>query len=124
MGKKGQSNKVRCWFIRAILTPNSMWSCRDKSRRSSDSAAIGRNYVGTVQPGMFTGEIAMLTGRQGLVELRVTASGEVIEVDRLELLTLVQTDSEFSDILMSAFILRRVNLIEHQYGDAVLLRFK
>ncbi|MCE5316509.1 MAG: Crp/Fnr family transcriptional regulator, partial [Parachlamydia sp.] len=77
--------------------------------------------VGSVQPGMFTGEIAMITGRRGLVELRATVAGDVIEVDRKELLTLIQTDSEFSDILMRAFILRRVNLIEHQYGDAVLL---
>lgn len=77
--------------------------------------------VGSILPGMFTGEIAMLTGRRGLVELRVSVSGEVIEVDRKELLTLVQTDSEFSDIIMRAFILRRLNLIQHQYGDAVLL---
>lgn len=77
--------------------------------------------VGTVQPGMFTGEIALVTGRRTLVELRATASGEVIEVDRSQLLKLIQTDSEFSDLLMRAFILRRVNLIEHQFGDAVLL---
>lgn len=77
--------------------------------------------IATLQPGMFTGEIAVLTGRRGLVEIRVTAPGEVIAVDRKELLTLVQTDSEFSDIFMRAFILRRVYLIEHQYGDAVLL---
>ncbi len=81
----------------------------------------GEELIASVQPGMFTGEIAMVTDRRGLVELRVTVSGEVIEVDRKELLTLIQTDSEFSDILMRAFILRRVNLIEHQYGDAVLL---
>lgn len=77
--------------------------------------------IGTVQPGMFTGEIAIVTGRRVLVELRATVSGEVIEVDRQELLSLIQTDSEINDILMRAFILRRVNLIERQSGDAVLL---
>lgn len=77
--------------------------------------------IGSVEPGMFTGEIAILTGRRVLVELRVTVSGEAIEVDRKDLLALIQTDSEFSDILMRAFILRRVNLIEKQSGDAVLL---
>jgi thioredoxin reductase (NADPH) len=80
-----------------------------------------KELVGSILPGMFTGEIAMLTGRRGLVELQATATGEVIEVDRKELLKLIQTDSEFSDLLMRAFILRRVNLIKRQFGDAVLL---
>ena len=47
--------------------------------------------------------------------------GEVIEVDRENLLALVQTDSELSDILMRAFILRRVELIAHGFGDVVLV---
>jgi thioredoxin reductase (NADPH) len=37
------------------------------------------------------------------------------------LLALVQTDSELSDVLMRAFILRRVEIIAHQVGDAVLI---
>jgi thioredoxin reductase (NADPH) len=45
----------------------------------------------------------------------------VIEVDRAELLLLVQKDSELGDILMRAFILRRVMLIAGQFGDVVLV---
>ena len=55
--------------------------------------------------------------RRGLVRIRVVEAGEVIEVDRQELLALVQTDSELSEILMLAFILRRVELIAHGFGD-------
>ena len=43
--------------------------------------------------------------------LRVAEPGEVIELDREQLLALVQTDAELSEILMRAFILRRVELI-------------
>jgi thioredoxin reductase (NADPH) len=72
-------------------------------------------------PGMFTGEVNLLSGRRGFTQIRVSESGEVIEVDRDQLLALVQTDSELSDILMRAFILRRVELIAHGFGDVVLI---
>jgi len=72
-------------------------------------------------PGMFTGEVNLLAGRRGLAHIRAGEAGEVIEVDREHLLGLVQTDSELSDILMRAFILRRVELIAHGFGDVVLV---
>jgi thioredoxin reductase (NADPH) len=77
--------------------------------------------VAVFLPGMFTGEVTMLSGRRGLAQIRVSESGEVIEVDREDLLSLVQTDSELSDILMRAFILRRVELIAQGLGDVVLV---
>jgi thioredoxin reductase (NADPH) len=75
----------------------------------------------TLQPGQFTGEANMLSGRRGFARIRASMDGEVIEVEREQLLSLVQTDSELSEILMLAFILRRVELIAHQVGDAVLI---
>jgi thioredoxin reductase (NADPH) len=76
------------------------------------------------RPGMFTGEVNLLSGRRGFVQVRAAEAGEVIEVDRNHLLALVQTDSELSDILMRAFILRRVELIAHGFGDVVLVGSK
>ena len=73
------------------------------------------------QPGQFTGEVNMLSGRPALVRSRVIESGEVIELDREQLLALVQTDSELSELIMRAFILRRVELIAHGLGDVVLV---
>lgn len=72
-------------------------------------------------PNMFTGEINLLSGRPGFAHIRVVESGEVIEVDRDHLVNLVQTDSELSDILMRAFILRRLELISAGFGDVVLM---
>jgi thioredoxin reductase (NADPH) len=77
--------------------------------------------VAVFRPGMFTGEVTMLSGRRGLAQIRVSDAGQVIEVDREDLLALVQTDSELSDILMRAFILRRVELIARGLGDVVLV---
>src|SRR5262249_58438066 len=56
-----------------------------------------------------------------VLQTRVSESGEVIEMDREHLLALVQTDSQLSEIIMRAFILRRVELIAHGLGDVVLL---
>jgi len=74
-----------------------------------------------VGPGMFTGELNVLTGRRGLVNIRVAEDGELIEIDREALLTLVQTDSELSDIFLRAFILRRLELIARGIGDLILI---
>ena len=71
--------------------------------------------------GEFTGEVSMLSGRRTLVEIRVKEAGEVIELDREHLLALVQTDSELGEIIMRAFILRRVELIANGIGDVVLI---
>src|ERR671926_121456 len=72
-------------------------------------------------PGEFTGEVNMLSGRRSLVRARVTEPGNVIELDHQQMLSLVQTDAELSDILMRAFILRRVELIAAGVGDIVLI---
>lgn len=77
--------------------------------------------VAVCHPGMFTGEVTMLSGSPGLVQIRASSPGEVIEIDRKSLLALVHTDSELSDIFMRAFILRRSELISHQFGDVVLV---
>jgi len=77
--------------------------------------------VAVFRPGTFTGEVTMLSGRRGLAQIRAAQAGEVIEIDREELLSLVQTDSELGDIFMRAFILRRVELIARGFGDVVLV---
>ena len=81
----------------------------------------GESLIVTLQPGQFTGEANMLSGRRQFARIRTSEAGEVIELEREELLRFVQTDSELSDILMRAFILRRVEMIAHQVGDAVLI---
>jgi thioredoxin reductase (NADPH) len=72
-------------------------------------------------PGQFTGEINMLSARRSLVRARTAAASTVIALDRDDLRRLVQRDSEVSEILMRAFILRRVALITAGNDDLVLL---
>ncbi len=79
------------------------------------------DLITVLGPGEFTGEVNMLSGRRSLARARVVADGLVVEVDRDHLRSLVQGDSELSEILMRAFILRRVALIAAGETDLVLL---
>src|SRR5918992_702611 len=71
--------------------------------------------------GQFSGEVNMLSGRPALLRARASEPAEVIELDREHLLALVQTDSEIGELIMRAFIIRRVELIAHGLGDVVVL---
>jgi thioredoxin reductase (NADPH) len=71
--------------------------------------------------GEFTGEVNMLSGRRAIFRARVTKPGKVIELDRQHMMALVQNDVEIGDILMRAFILRRVELVAAGVGDVVLI---
>jgi len=77
--------------------------------------------VAVCRPGMFTGELNVLSGRRGLVRIQAAEASELIEIDREALLALVQTDSELSDIFLRAFILRRLELIARGISDLVLI---
>src|SRR3954463_9796107 len=72
-------------------------------------------------PRSFTGEANLISGRPSMARLRVSEPGEVIELSREQLLALVQTDAELSEILMRAFILRRLELLARDVGGVVVI---
>lgn len=74
-----------------------------------------------VESGQFTGEVNTLSGRRTLFRLRVSKPAKVIELDRQHMLAMVQSDAELGQILMRAFILRRVELVAAGLGDVVLI---
>jgi thioredoxin reductase (NADPH) len=84
-------------------------------------SAAGETLIAVHGPGQFTGEVSMLSGRPALARGRMAEPGAVIALDREQLLALVQTDSELSDIILRAFLLRRVELIAHGIGDVVVV---
>jgi thioredoxin reductase (NADPH) len=84
-------------------------------------SAVTETLVAVFGPRQFTGEVNTLSGRRALFRTRVTKPGEVIELDRQQLLTFLQTDAEIGEILMRAFILRRAELVAAGVGDVVLI---
>jgi thioredoxin reductase (NADPH) len=84
--------------------------------------ALGGERPITIQgPGEFTGEIHMIAGRRSLVRGRARTRMRVVQIARARLRTLVQVDAELGEIMLRAFILRRMGLIAHGDGDAVLI---
>ena len=81
----------------------------------------GEHLIATHVPGQFTGEMTMISGRRCLVLGRVTKAGELMELSGDGLRSLVAKDAELSEIFMRAFILRRLALISHGYGNLILL---
>lgn len=77
--------------------------------------------VASFRPGQFTGEMSMLSGRRAILRVRMKEAGDVIELDRDHLMTMVQTDAELSEIFMRALIFRRVALAARGFGDVLLL---
>jgi thioredoxin reductase (NADPH) len=72
-------------------------------------------------PGEFTGELTMITGQRCLVRGRITEPGDFLELDGDGLRSLIGRDAELSEILMRAFILRRLELINRGQGNLILM---
>jgi thioredoxin reductase (NADPH) len=75
----------------------------------------------THRQGQFSGEVALINGRPAIAQITAGTTGEVIELRRDALLALLQTDAELSEILMRAFILRRLELIARDLGDVIVI---
>ncbi len=84
-------------------------------------AIDGETLVVVHTAGSFSGEMSMLRSVGSLVRMRVRESGEVLAISEDHLRTIVQTDTELSELFMRAFILRRVGLIGSHSGDVILL---
>jgi len=84
-------------------------------------SSMGDALVAVHGPGAFTGEANMILGRRSLMRAQATEPGALVQLTREQLLGLVQTDPEISEILMRAFIYRRIELAAHGLGDVVLV---
>lgn len=84
-------------------------------------SSLGDLVIAANGPGKFTGEVSMILDRPAMMRLRVSEPGEVVELTREQMHTLIQTDAEISEILMKALIYRRVELVAHGIGDVLLV---
>ncbi|HKD80621.1 MAG TPA: FAD-dependent oxidoreductase, partial [Candidatus Angelobacter sp.] len=84
-------------------------------------AATTETLIAIIRAGQFTGEINTISGRRAMARMRGRQDGEIIQVSRESFLTLMQADAELSEILMRAFIARRVEMLAHGLGDATVV---
>jgi thioredoxin reductase (NADPH) len=84
-------------------------------------SGLGDLLVAVLHPAQFTGDISMILGRPAQMCLRVSDSGEVVQLTRDQMHALIQTDSEISEVLMRALIHRRVAVVAEGIGDVLLI---
>ena len=71
--------------------------------------------------GQFTGELDLLNDRQTLVSARTTEPSRVARIGRAGFRRLMASEADIGEIVMRAFILRRVGLIIHPTGGAMVI---
>jgi thioredoxin reductase (NADPH) len=81
----------------------------------------GEVTVAVHTAGKFSGDVGTLRGIGAVARTRVREDGEALAIDEPHLRTIVQTDSELSELFMRAYILRRVLLISTHSSDVILL---
>jgi thioredoxin reductase (NADPH) len=59
-------------------------------------SGLGDLFIAAVRADQFTGDISMILGRPALMQLRVSESGEVVQLTRDQMFALIQTDTEMS----------------------------
>ncbi len=77
--------------------------------------------LGVMEPGQFTGEVALLFGQTAFADCIAIRPGEVLVVASQTIAELVQLDPEVSDVLLPAFAARRLLLMQRQQGTLTLV---
>lgn len=69
----------------------------------------------------FTGELDLFSHREALVSARAATTVEVLRIGRERFREYVAAETDISDIIMRAVILRRLGLIQHMQAGAVIV---
>jgi thioredoxin reductase (NADPH) len=77
--------------------------------------------LGLMEPGQFTGELALLFGQTAFADCIAVTPGEVLLVAPTTIAELVQVNPEVSDVLLPAFAARRLLLMQRQQGTLTLV---
>ena len=86
-----------------------------------DTDSHDREHVFVVHmPGQFTGEVDLFNGRTLMVSARARAGTRVLRLTREQFRKMVTAEPEIGELVMRAFILRRVALIRDAHGGVVL----
>ncbi len=84
--------------------------------------AAGEPHVLTVhRERQFTGELDLFNDRQILVSARTGVNSRVVRVKRADFRKMLSAEPDIGEIVMRAFILRRVGLIRHSHGGVTLI---
>lgn len=78
-------------------------------------------FVHSHRERQFTGELDLFNDRKILVSGRAVGPTEVVRVKRADFRAMIVAEPDIGEIIMRAFILRRVALMQHQQGAVTLV---
>ena len=74
----------------------------------------------TIRPRQFTGELYMFNERATLMSGRAAEDSRVLRVSPAHFRRMVSAEADIGEIIMRAFILRRVGMIRHSHGVTLI----
>ena len=80
-----------------------------------------RHFLTAHRRNQFTGELDLFNAREVLVSARAGADSRVVRIKRADFRRLVTGEPDIGEIIMRAFILRRVGFIRHQHAGVILI---
>ena len=83
--------------------------------------ASGEQIITVHRPRNFTGELDLFSDRKILVSSRMGEDGTVLRIPRPGFREMLTAEPDVGQVVMRAFILRRVGLIAHGQGGALLV---
>ncbi|MEW6267825.1 MAG: FAD-dependent oxidoreductase [Thermodesulfobacteriota bacterium] len=86
-----------------------------------DDTPAGPVLVASHAAHEFTGDLDLLNDRRMLVSARMAVTGQVLRIARTSFRRLLAAEPDIAEIVMRAFILRRVGLMEHEQAATLLV---
>jgi thioredoxin reductase (NADPH) len=86
-----------------------------------EHTAAGPSVVTVHGERQFTGELDLFNNREILVGGRMGKTGQVVRIRRAQFRRLLAAEPDIAEIVLRAFILRRVGFIQHQQAAALVL---
>ena len=86
-----------------------------------DYAADGTHVITVHGERQFTGELDLFNDREILVGGRMGADGQVIRLSRDQFRKLITAEPDVNEMIMQAFILRRMGLITHKQASVTVV---
>lgn len=120
LGQKRQASAGEILFDQGDAT-HGIFVVLDGSIEVVSVSSGGEAALKILGRGEFTGEVNQLSGRRSLVRCRAREASSLLEVGRANLRHILETNASLGEIFLRAFLLRRVYLIVHSVGDALLI---
>jgi thioredoxin reductase (NADPH) len=77
--------------------------------------------LATLTKGQFSGELDLLSGRDGLLSGRTARGSRILRIDSHSLQNLMRSELDIADVIVRAWIERRASLMQRSHGGVIVI---